>query len=319
MKIKTILISALAISTLSAVAQTRKPAAPAQNSAVPRPKLMVGIMVDQMRWDYLYRFYERYGSGGFKRMLNEGFSAENTYINYLPSVTGIGHSTVYTGSVPAIHGIAGNDFIIQATGRTVYCAEDTTVSTVGSSTVDAGQMSPRNLLVTTMTDELRMATNFRSNVIAVASKDRGSILPPLPHALLPAIRARPVNLQAVGTDLEVATDTGKALQIQRTLLELRDAPAVLTDKVVVMVLGQLVARTATKVQPANEPQLREEVQRPVYRHHPDLGTAGPYPLKTLMLLGRDRRQNSQALRRGLVPATTYLPCRRLKPHEYLVH
>lgn len=134
-------------------------------------------MVDQMRWDYLYRFYERYGNGGFKRMLNEGFSAENTYINYMPSVTAIGHSTVYTGSVPAIHGIAGNDFIIQATGRTVYCTEDTTVSTVGSNTVDVGKMSPKNLLVTTVTDELRLATNFRSKVIAIASKDRGSILP----------------------------------------------------------------------------------------------------------------------------------------------
>ncbi|WP_276349078.1 alkaline phosphatase PafA [Daejeonella sp. JGW-45] len=177
MKIKTLLISAFTIVTLSASAQQKKPLATTAGNAVPRPKLMVGIMVDQMRWDYLYRFYERYGNGGFKRMLNEGFSVENTYIDYLPSVTGIGHSTVYTGSVPAIHGIAGNDFIVQATGKTLYCAGDSTVSTVGSSTVAAGQMSPRNLLVTTMTDELRMATNYRSKVIAVASKDRGSILP----------------------------------------------------------------------------------------------------------------------------------------------
>lgn len=177
MKIKILLISAFTIATLSASAQQKKPLATTAGNAVPRPKLMVGIMVDQMRWDYLYRFYERYGNGGFKRMLNEGFSVENTYINYLPSVTGIGHSTVYTGSVPAIHGIAGNDFIVQATGKTLYCAGDSTVSTVGSSTVAAGQMSPRNLLVTTMTDELRMATNYRSKVIAVASKDRGSILP----------------------------------------------------------------------------------------------------------------------------------------------
>ncbi|MGV3684667.1 MAG: alkaline phosphatase PafA [Daejeonella sp.] len=177
MKIKTLLISAFTIVTLSASAQQKKPLATTAGNAVPRPKLIVGIMVDQMRWDYLYRFYERYGNGGFKRMLNEGFSVENTYIDYLPSVTGIGHSTVYTGSVPAIHGIAGNDFIVQATGKTLYCAGDSTVSTVGSSTVAAGQMSPRNLLVTTMTDELRMATNYRSKVIAVASKDRGSILP----------------------------------------------------------------------------------------------------------------------------------------------
>ena len=177
MNFKIFLISFLFFSSLSVIAQQKKAVAPTQSASVPRPKLVVGIMVDQMRWDFLYRFYERYGSGGFKRMLNEGFSAENTYINYLPSVTGAGHSSVYTGSVPAIHGIAGNDFIIQATGKTVYCTEDSTVSTVGSSTVDAGRMSPRNMLTTTMTDELRMATNFRSKVIAIASKDRGSIIP----------------------------------------------------------------------------------------------------------------------------------------------
>lgn len=177
MNIKTLAISCLIVFSLSASAQQRKPVASLQNTAVPRPKLLVGLMVDQMRWDFLYRFYERYGNGGFKRMLNEGFSAENTYINYLPSVTGIGHATVYTGSVPAIHGIAGNDFIIQATGESVYCTEDSTASTVGSGNVAVGKMSPRNLLATTMTDELRMATNFRSKVIAIASKDRGSIIP----------------------------------------------------------------------------------------------------------------------------------------------
>ncbi|MGB4399735.1 MAG: alkaline phosphatase PafA [Daejeonella sp.] len=177
MNFKTFAISTLIIFSLSSSAQQRKPVASAQNIAVPRPKLMVGIMVDQMRWDFLYRFYERYGNGGFKRMLNEGFSVENTYINYLPSVTGIGHATVYTGSVPAIHGIAGNDFIIQATGESVYCTEDSTASTVGSGNVAVGKMSPRNLLATTMTDELRMATNFHSKVIAIASKDRGSIIP----------------------------------------------------------------------------------------------------------------------------------------------
>lgn len=177
MRLKYLLIFTLSISILSANAQQSKTVTTLKSNTVARPKLVVGIMVDQMRWDFLYRFYERYGNGGFKRMLNEGFSAENTYINYIPSVTAIGHSTVYTGSVPSIHGIAGNDFIIQATGKLMYCTEDSTVSTVGSSTVAAGQMSPRNLLATTMTDELRLATNFRSKVIAIASKDRGSILP----------------------------------------------------------------------------------------------------------------------------------------------
>lgn len=146
------------------------------NAAVPRPKLVVGLVVDQMRWDFLYRYYDRYQSGGFKRMLNEGFSCENTMIDYIPTVTAIGHTSIYTGSVPAIHGIAGNDFIIQKTGKSMYCTEDETVQTVGS-TSKAGQMSPRNLLSTTITDELKLATNFRSKVIGIALKDRGGILP----------------------------------------------------------------------------------------------------------------------------------------------
>lgn len=177
MRIKILFITLLALSPLLSNAQKAKTQTQLKSTDVPRPKLVVGIMVDQMRWDYLYRFYERYGTDGFKRLLNEGFSCENTYINYIPSVTGIGHTTVYTGSVPAIHGIAGNDWIIQATGNAMYCAADSTVQTVGSNTVFAGKMSPRNLLSTTMTDELRLATNFRSKVIAIASKDRGSILP----------------------------------------------------------------------------------------------------------------------------------------------
>jgi len=143
---------------------------------LPRPKLVVGIVVDQMRWDYLYRYYSRYGNGGFKRLLNEGFSCENTNIDYIPTVTAAGHTCIYTGSVPALHGMAGNDFIIQATGKSMYCTDDSTVQTVGS-TSTAGKMSPRNLLTTTVTDELRLATNFHSKVIGIALKDRGGILP----------------------------------------------------------------------------------------------------------------------------------------------
>jgi len=143
---------------------------------VSRPKLVVGIVVDQMRWDYLYRYYPLYGDGGFKRLLNNGFSCENTSINYLPSYTAVGHSTIFSGSVPAIDGITGNDWIDQLTGRPWYCTEDTTEKTVGS-TSNEGEMSPRNLLVSTITDELRLATNFQSRVIGVSLKDRAAILP----------------------------------------------------------------------------------------------------------------------------------------------
>jgi predicted AlkP superfamily pyrophosphatase or phosphodiesterase len=141
-----------------------------------RPKLVIGLVVDQMRWDYLYRYYDRYQNGGFRRLLSEGFSCENTQLNYIPPYTGLGHTCIYTGSVPAIHGIAGNTFIVQETGKSVYCTEDSTVKTLGS-TSKAGEMSPRNLLTTTVGDELRIATNFRSTVIGIAIKDRASILP----------------------------------------------------------------------------------------------------------------------------------------------
>lgn len=172
MKRKKTLILVLFVGCCLAAFAQQRPAA----GTLPRPKLVVGIVVDQMRWDYLYRYYDRYQSNGFKRMLNEGFSCENTYINYVPTVTAIGHSTIYTSSVPAIHGIAGNEWIVQATGKSMYCAEDSTVETVGSAS-KAGKMSPRNLLASTITDELKLATNFRSKVIGVALKDRGAILP----------------------------------------------------------------------------------------------------------------------------------------------
>jgi len=143
-----------------------------------RPKLVVGIVIDQMRWDYLYRFNPLYkANGGFKRLLGEGFSCDNTLIPYTPTVTACGHTCVYTGSVPSVHGIAGNNWYDNQLMRTVYCSEDKTVNGVGGKTVEDGQMSPRNMLTTTICDELRLATNFKSKVIGVALKDRGSILP----------------------------------------------------------------------------------------------------------------------------------------------
>ncbi|MDQ8005539.1 MAG: alkaline phosphatase family protein [Pedobacter sp.] len=148
-----------------------------------KPKIVVGLVVDQMRWDYLYKFKDRYGSDGFKRLQSEGFSVENTYINHTPSKTAVGHATIFTGSVPAIHGITGNSWIERYTGEKVYCVGDTSVRALGINNVksgddgDGGQMSPRNLLVNTVADELKLATNFRSKVVGVSLKDRAAILP----------------------------------------------------------------------------------------------------------------------------------------------
>ena len=135
-----------------------------------RPKLVVGIVIDQMRWDYLYRYYDRYAvDGGFKRLINHGFSCENTFIPYAPTVTACGHASIYTGSVPSINGITGNFWWDNQLNKSVYCTEDSSVKTVGSNTT-AGLQSPRNLLTTTIGDELRLATNFRSKVIGIALK-----------------------------------------------------------------------------------------------------------------------------------------------------
>lgn len=142
-----------------------------------RPKLVVGLVVDQMRWDYLYRYYDKYEKNGFKRLLNEGYSLNNVQIPYIPTVTAIGHTSIYTGSVPSIHGIAGNDWTDKETGKSIYCTADDTVNPVGSDNRRNGSHSPKNLWSTTITDQLRIASNFKSKVVGVSLKDRASILP----------------------------------------------------------------------------------------------------------------------------------------------
>lgn len=141
---------------------------------VARPKLVVGLVVDQMRWDYLYYYNSEYCEGGLKRLLNEGYSFANCEINYVPTYTAIGHSSVHTGSIPALHGICGNYFWDH--DKPVYCCGDESVQSVGSSSKE-GQMSPHRLLTTTIGDELRLATDFQSRVFSVALKDRASVLP----------------------------------------------------------------------------------------------------------------------------------------------
>ena len=166
---KFVQISFVFLSLVSATAQ--------KNGKLERPKLVVGLVIDQMRWDYLYRYYDKYQEGGFKRMLGEGYSFNNVMIPYVPAITAIGHSTIYTGAVPSIHGIAGNNWIDKETGKSRYCTSDDSVKGVGSSSDKVGQHSPRNLMSTTITDQLRLATNFQGKVVGVSLKDRASILP----------------------------------------------------------------------------------------------------------------------------------------------
>ncbi|WP_266367254.1 alkaline phosphatase PafA [Tellurirhabdus rosea] len=168
MKRSTLLISLLFL-TGAAFAQPKK-------TTLERPKLVVGIVVDQMRYDYLYRFYDKYSEGGFKRLMREGFNARNNHYHYAATYTGPGHAHIYNGSAPALSGIVGNDWYDRKANRLVYCTEDTTVQTVGN-TGSAGKMSPRNMRVSNLGDQLKIATQGRSKVIGIALKDRGAILP----------------------------------------------------------------------------------------------------------------------------------------------
>ncbi len=140
------------------------------------PRLVVGIVVDQMRYDFLTRFWGHYGEGGFKRLVNDGYNCKNNHFNYAPTTTGPGHASVYTGTTPATHGIIGNDWYDKTSEKMVYCARDERYSSVGSRS-KAGEMSPHWMNVTTITDELRLHTQMRGKTVAIALKDRGAVLP----------------------------------------------------------------------------------------------------------------------------------------------
>jgi predicted AlkP superfamily pyrophosphatase or phosphodiesterase len=144
-----------------------------EQKLVSKPKLVVGIIVDQMRYDFLFRYRDKYSATGFRRLMEEGFLCRNLHYNYIPTYTGPGHASVYTGTTPAVHGIVSNDWFDRSAGKTVYCVSDTSAKGVGGK----GKMSPKNLFTTTVTDELRIASKMKSKVIGIALKDRGAILP----------------------------------------------------------------------------------------------------------------------------------------------
>ena len=176
MRIKYSIFVLLFICCVNGIVAQEKVAIASGQTNSSKPKLVVGLVIDQMRWDFLYRYADQYSANGFKRLSGEGFSCENTLISHLPTYTACGHSGIYTGSVPAITGIIGNYWFDKSTGKSVYCSEDSTVKGVGSNNA-AGKMSPRNMWATSITDELRLSNNFQSKVIGISLKDRGGIFP----------------------------------------------------------------------------------------------------------------------------------------------
>lgn len=176
LQMKKIFFFVFAFLCLTTVAQTNALLINQPNNQPVKPKLVVGIVVDQMRYDYLTRFYNRYGEGGFKRLMTEGYNCQNNHFNYIPTYTAPGHASVFTGTTPATHGIIGNNWYDKDSSKEVYCVSDSDYQTVGA-TDYSGQMSPRRMLVTTLPDQVRLHTQFRSKTIGIAIKDRGAILP----------------------------------------------------------------------------------------------------------------------------------------------
>ena len=148
-----------------------------------KPKLVVGIVVDQMRYDYIYRFWEDFSNDGFKKLINKGHFFRNCQFGYVPTYTGPGHASIYTGTTPSVHGIVANDWYDKKTGKHIYCAGDGDMHTICScedNNIDVqsedGKMSPHHMSTTTFADELKLF-NKNSKVFGISLKDRGAILP----------------------------------------------------------------------------------------------------------------------------------------------
>ena len=141
-----------------------------------RPRLVVGITVDQMRQEFLYRYEKKFGPGGFRRLMNDGFMLKNAHYNYVPTYTGPGHASIFTGTTPAVHGVIGNDWYEKDSQRMVNCVGDERQKPVGVEQ-GRGAVSPWRMLSTTITDELELATQRKAKVIGLSMKDRGAVLP----------------------------------------------------------------------------------------------------------------------------------------------
>lgn len=152
------------------------------SQAQEKPKLVIAIVVDQMRYDYVYRFWNQFEDDGFKRLVNEGYFCRNTHYSYMPTYTGPGHASIFTGTTPSVHGIIGNNWYDKESAKSVYCAGDGSATTVcdceNHVDIDSrdGKMSPKRMLSTTIGDELKLF-NPTSKVYGISLKDRGSILP----------------------------------------------------------------------------------------------------------------------------------------------
>jgi predicted AlkP superfamily pyrophosphatase or phosphodiesterase len=148
---------------------------PSQNSTI-KARLVGGIVIDQFRYDYLTRFENSFGEGGFKRLLKRGAVFANANYIHTPTYTACGHATFMSGTTPAQNGIIGNDWFDRETGNRVTSVSDGSVRLLGGGEGQSG-MSPHRLIGSTIGDELKLASGGQSKVIGISFKDRSAIMP----------------------------------------------------------------------------------------------------------------------------------------------
>ncbi len=141
------------------------------------PKLVVVLIIDGLPPGQIGQNAARLGEDGFRRLMSHGAWFTGAQYGHSTTVTGAGHATILSGAYPYRHGVVGNDWFDPRTKKRVYCAEDSSSTYLGEPTKEHAGTSPRNLLVTTIGDELRLASGFKSRVFATSLKDRGAILP----------------------------------------------------------------------------------------------------------------------------------------------
>lgn len=140
-----------------------------------KPLLVVGIVVEQLRYDQVERFRNRLSENGIRKLLNEGTFFQNASYDYMLTQSAPGHATIATGAEPSSHGITSDYWFLPLRNEQVYCTKDVSVNPVGGS-IEAGLHSPVNLQASTFGDELEVSTGRKSKVFAVGAKEHSSIL-----------------------------------------------------------------------------------------------------------------------------------------------
>jgi predicted AlkP superfamily pyrophosphatase or phosphodiesterase len=161
--------------TLSLTSLLQAAPSPVTDRTTEAPRLVVAILVDQLRYDYLERFHSHFVEGGFRTFTDRGAFMTFAQYDYAPTVTGPGHASFLSGATPATHGIVGNDWFDKKSGKSINCVSDPEVSGVGVKSPASGKRSPRNFIGSTLSDEMRL--RFKSKVVGLSLKDRGAILP----------------------------------------------------------------------------------------------------------------------------------------------